>query len=210
MSIFNRQKFIDRTARKPSGQTSRCAYTNPRGHYSSFRIILNLLALKPEDQYMEIGCGGGILLRSALETASFGAGIDHSPDMVEVSRENNAQAIESGRAQVVQGDVADLPWDDERFSAAASANMFFFVEEPEKALAEVYRVLRSGGRFAMVTSADTLPVRLTLGWLYQLKSYSNEEMTEMLLRAGFCDIRVETRRFFSQVCFARKSEETNT
>ncbi len=206
MSIFDRESFIERTARKPSGKTGRRNYAHPTAHYPSFRVILGLLALTPEDQYVEIGCGGGELLQFALETAGSGAGIDHSPDMVEISHENNAQAVASGRTQIVQGDVADLPWEDGRFSAAASANMFFFVEEPEKALAEVCRVLRPGGRFAMVTSADTLPVRLTLGWLYRLKSYSNDKMTEMLQQAGFVDITVSTRKFFSQVCFARKPE----
>ncbi|PIE70578.1 MAG: methyltransferase type 11 [Deltaproteobacteria bacterium] len=204
MPLFDRQKFIDRTARKPSGISGRLTYTHPRGHYASFRLILRLLNLTAEDHYVEIGCGGGVLLRSVLETAAFGAGIDHSPDMVDVSRENNAQAIAAGRAEIVQGDVAALPWEAGRFSAAASANMFFFVEHPQQALAEVFRVLRPGGRFAMITSARTLVTALTFGWLYQLRSYSNAEMSDMLGSAGFSDISVETKRVVSQVCFARK------
>ncbi len=206
MPLFDREKFINNTARKPSGKAGRCAYRNPRSHYASFRMILELLELTAEDHYLEIGCGGGVLIRSALETATFAAGIDHSPDMVEVSRESNTKSVAAGRAEIVQGDVAALPWKDERFSAAASANMFFFVEQPQQALAEIYRVLRPGGRFAMVTSAKNLVMALTFGWLYRLRSYSNAEMSEMLHAAGFCDIKVETRRLISQVCFARKPE----
>ncbi len=206
MSLFDRQKFIDRTARKPSGEAGRRAYTNPRGHYPGFHMILELLELTAEDHYLEIGCGGGVLLHSALETVAFAAGIDHSPDMVEVSREKNTQAVAAGRAEIIQGDVAALPWGDGRFSAAASANMFFFVQQPRQVLAELYRVLRPGGRFAMVTSAKNLATTLTFGWLYQLQSYSNKEMTEMLGLAGFCDIRVETKRVTTQLCFARKPE----
>ncbi len=206
MSLFDREKFINRTARKPSGKAGRRAYRNPRSHYASFRMILELLELTAEDHYLEIGCGGGVLMRSALETAAFAAGIDHSPDMVEVSRENNAEAMAAGRVEIVQGDVAALPWDDGRFSAAASANMFFFVEQPQQALAEIYRVLRPGGRFAMVTSAKNLAMKVSFGWLFRLRSYSNPEMTEMLHSAGFGDIKVETRRLISQVCFARKPE----
>ncbi len=206
MSIFNRENFIDRTARKPSGKIGRFNYDHPRSHYESFRIILKLLDLKSEDHYVEIGCGGGELLRFALEKADFGAGIDHSPDMVDLCREKNIQAIEVGRAEVQQGDVAVLPWEGELFSAAASANMFFFVEQPRQVLKEVCRVLRPGGRFVMVTTAKTLPVKLTFGWLYHLKCYTNKEMEEMLREAGFQDIEVSTRRVFSQVCFARKPE----
>ncbi len=143
-------------------------------------------------------------MRSALETAAFAAGIDHSLDMVEVSRESNAEAIAAGRAEIVLGDVVALPWEDGRFSAAASANMFFFMEQPQQVLAEIYRVLRPGGRFAMVTTAKNLPVAIAFGWLYRLRSYCNAEMSEMLHAAGFCDIKVETRRIMSQVCFARK------
>ncbi len=204
MPLFDRENFIDRTARKPSGKASRRTYRNPRSHYASFRMILELLELTAEDQYLEIGCGGGVLLKSALEAAAFGAGIDHSPDMVEVSRENNAEAIAAGRAEIVQGDVTALPWEDRRFSAVASANMFFFVEQPRQTLAEVYRVLCPGGRFVMVTTAKTLLMSLTFGWLYRLRSYSNVGMTGMLRLTGFCDITVETKRFLSQVCFARK------
>ncbi len=204
MPLFDREDFIDRTARKPSGNAGRRTYRNPRSHYASFRMILELLELTAEDQYVEIGCGGGILLKSALEAAAFAAGIDHSLDMVEVSRENNAEAIAAGRAEIVQGDVAALPWEDRRFSAAASANMFFFVEQPQQALAEIFRVLCPGGRFAMVTTAKNLAVAVTFGWLYQLRSYCNAEMSEMLHAAGFCDIKVETRKIMSQVCFARK------
>ena len=53
---------------------------------------------------------------------------------VELSRKNNADAIASGRAEILEGNVAALPWPDNRFSAGASANMFFFVPEPQKAL----------------------------------------------------------------------------
>ena len=49
-------------------------------------------------------------------------------------RKNNADAIASGRAEILEGNVAALPWPDGRFSAGASANMFFFVPEPQKAL----------------------------------------------------------------------------
>ena len=61
-------KFVDRTARKPSGSFARRMYSNPRGHYKSFRWTLDKLQLKPDDIFLEIGCGGGVLLNMALET----------------------------------------------------------------------------------------------------------------------------------------------
>lgn len=199
-----RQRFIERTASKPSGEWAVRRYNEPVAHYRSFRVILEMLNLKQEDEYFEMGCGGGILLRQALERVSFAAGIDHSRDMVELSRKNNADAIASGRAEILEGNVAALPWPDSRFSAGASANMFFFVPEPQKALSEACRVLRPGGRFALITLADSLPGKAIFGWLYKLRLYSDARMEKMLKDAGFGRVEVHTRRFFYQICYAVK------
>jgi ubiquinone/menaquinone biosynthesis C-methylase UbiE len=199
-----RQAFIDRTARRPHGKKAMRTYTEPRAHYRSFRIILETLALRQEDAYFELGCGGGILLRQALEKVATAAAVDHSADMVTLSRANNEAAVREGRLQVVQGDVAELPWSDNHFSAGASANMFFFVKKPQQALNEAYRVLRPGGRFALVTLSDSLIAKLTFGWFYRLRLYSDAAMRTMLEAAGFSRVEVRSRRFFYQTCFAVK------
>lgn len=124
--------------------------------------------------------------------------------MVELSRKNNADAIASGRAEILEGNVAALPWPDGRFSAGASANMFFFVPEPQKALSEACRVLRPGGRFALITLGDSLPGKIIFGWLYKLRLYSDARMEKMLKEAGFSRVEVHTRRFFYQICHAVK------
>ena len=146
-----RRGFIDRTARKPGGDWAVKAYNEPKGHYKSFRIILERLNLSADDEYFEIGCGGGVLLSRALERVKYAAAIDHSPDMVALSKKNNQRHVEQGRVDIVSGDAAKLPWADNRFTAGASANMFFFVEQPDAVLREACRVLRPGGRFAMNT-----------------------------------------------------------
>ena len=199
-----RQRFIERTASKPSGEWAVRRYNEPVAHYRSFRTILEMLNLKQEDEYFEMGCGGGVLLRQALEQVSFAAGIDHSRDMVELSRKNNADAIASGRAEILEGNVAALPWPDGRFSAGASANMFFFVPEPQKALSDACRVRRPGGRFALITLGDSLPGKVIFGWLYKLRLYSDARMEKMLKEAGFSRVEVHTRRFFYQICHAVK------
>ncbi len=50
MKIFDRENFIDHTARKPSGKAGRRSYAHPRAHYPSFRVMLSLLSLTPEDK----------------------------------------------------------------------------------------------------------------------------------------------------------------
>jgi ubiquinone/menaquinone biosynthesis C-methylase UbiE len=199
-----REKFIDETARKPSAEEGRRRYKGPKGHYKSFSIILDMLNLRSDDRYLEIGCGGGVLLRMALEKAGSAAAIDHSPDMVDLSKQNNEPDVKNGRVEIVHGDAAALPWADNSFSAIASANMFFFVEQPDTMLKEVYRVLSPGGRFAMVTMDNRIIGKLTFGWLYRLQTYSIRKMRTMFENAGFISIEIKNKLPFSQICCAEK------
>lgn len=200
-----RQRFIDRTARKPAGKWAVKNYNNPRTHYRSFQIILENLNLNPDDTYCEIGCGGGVLLKRAMTIARQGAAIDHSHDMVALAIENNRQSVDDGLLDVVQGNAETLPWPPGSFSACASANMFFFVEKPDAVLSEIQRVLKPQGRFAMVTLGTGIIVKATFGLLYSLKSYSDQTMHTMLMAAGFRNIRVKTGFWGSfQVCYGEK------
>ena len=61
------EKFRDVTARRPSGWLGRKMYHDPKGHYPSFRMVMERLQLRPEDKFLEVACGGGSLLEMALE-----------------------------------------------------------------------------------------------------------------------------------------------
>jgi ubiquinone/menaquinone biosynthesis C-methylase UbiE len=50
-------------------------------------------------------------------------------------------------ATIVDGDVHDLPFDDSSFDTVTASLVFCSVDDPDRALAEVHRVLRPGGRF---------------------------------------------------------------
>ena len=198
-----RQNFIDRNARKPQGKLAKKFYSDPKAHYKSFQIILDKLRLTGNDTYLEIGCGGGALLEKALQVVNRAAAIDHSSDMIGIAKEK-LRNISPDRINLITGDAAELPWDSESFSTAASANMFFFVKEPQKALNEIYRVLLTGGRFAMVTMGNSILGKITFGWLFSLKTYSDKNMTAMLTKAGFKNITVKSAFGLWQACYGEK------
>ncbi len=197
--------FIDRTARKPEGRWARKNYRNPRAHQRSFGLIMEALCLNDNDIYCEIGCGGGALLAVAMAKARRGAAIDYSKEMVELAVENNRRAVAEGRLEILQGNAEQLPWESGRFTACASANMFFFVENPAAMLSEVFRVLKPGGRFSMVTMGNGFLGKITFGWLYSLRTYSDSEMASMLRAAGFSEIRVKSAMGLMQVCYGEKA-----
>jgi len=198
-------KFVDRTARKPSGWFGKRMYSNPRGHYKSFRWTLDKLQLKPDDILLEIGCGGGVLLNMALETVKHAKAIDHSSDMVRLAREKNQEAISEGRVEIVQGNAESLPWDDNSFTCATANQMFFFIDKPRIVLKEFYRVLKPGGRLVITSTEDSiLPKLLFVLWYHSMHLYKNQEMEYMLKQVGFQTVEVKNLERFIQLSYAEK------
>ena len=198
-------RFVDMTARRPSGWLGKMMFRNPRGHYKAFRLTLEKLALKPDDILLEIGCGGGVLLNMALESVAQAKAIDHSPDMVRLARDRNQEALSDGKVEIVQGNAESLPWDDDLFTCAAAAEMFFFIEDPMIVLKEFYRVLKPGGRLVITSlEASILPRLMFLPWSRSMHLYKNREMESMLKEAGFRTPDVTNMERFIQLSYAEK------
>jgi ubiquinone/menaquinone biosynthesis C-methylase UbiE len=120
-------------------------------------VISAALALGRDDRLLEIGCGCWQLLERALQNAGSARAVDHSAEMVALARERNAEAIAAGRLTVEQAAAERVPFADGEFTAAALANVFFFLYQPERVFDELHRVLASGGRLAIHTDAPGLP-----------------------------------------------------
>ena len=197
--------FVDKTARKPSGWLGKKMYSNPRGHYKSFRLTLDKLQLKPDDIFLEIGCGGGILLNMALKTVKYAKAIDHSPDMVTLTKEKNRKALSEGRLEIVQANAESLPWNDNSFTCAACCNTFFFIDKPMVVLKELYRVLKPNGRLVITSIENSiLPKLMFFLWAGSMHLYKNREMESMLKKAGFQTVEVKNIEIFYQLSYAIK------
>jgi ubiquinone/menaquinone biosynthesis C-methylase UbiE len=186
------ERFVDVTARCPSGEAGAAHYRDAKEHAESFALALDALELTDGDRFLELCFGGGQLLERALQTVRTAAGIDHSPDMHALVRERNTEALGEGRLELVEGDVHELPWPDGEFTVAACLNAFFFIDRPEAFLGEVRRVLGPQGRFVLLTaprdSASSGP------WAAALRTYDSDVLRAMLLEAGFAEETVEESR----------------
>ncbi|MBI3005769.1 MAG: methyltransferase domain-containing protein [Ignavibacteriales bacterium] len=195
--------MTDRKARRPSGPQSRAIYRDPLFHYPNFRVILSELALKSEDYLLEVGCGGGAMLKEALRSGCRAAAIDHSSDMVQLARKQNGEAITAGRLSILEASAAKLPFPDSTFTCAATTGVLGFLSDPVAALAEIRRVLGSGGRFVALgsdpatrgTPAAPEPMASRLSF------YTDDELGNIARMAGFSEVSV-VRRDMEQ--FARE------
>jgi ubiquinone/menaquinone biosynthesis C-methylase UbiE len=182
----------DRRARRPSGAQAREVYADPTYHWPNFLAILAELSVTADDVLLEVGCGGGAFLREALKAGCRAAGIDHSPDMVRLAREQNAEAIEEGRLEVLEGDAAALPFADDTFTAAVMTGVLGFLPDPVAAFAEIRRVLAAGGR--VVAFGSDPAMKGTPGapepMASRLRFYTDEEHELIGREAGFDDVQV--------------------
>ncbi|HEX2498388.1 MAG: class I SAM-dependent methyltransferase [Actinomycetes bacterium] len=180
--------LTDRVARRPSGSRAREVYGAEDVHDFARRAILDALELGPADRLLELGCGGGLLLRDALGTGARAIGLDHSQDMVDLAR------VRAPAAGVVLGEADRLPFADGTFTAVAMAVVFFFLDDPVRVLRECRRVLIPSGRLAVYTTGPEL--RGTPAAPEPLASlghfYTTHELAELAHRAGLRDVAVRT------------------
>lgn len=107
--------------------------------------------LRPGEQVVDLGCGSGAdVLLAAQEVGPSGqaTGIDLLPEMVARAR---AAAAEAGTENVAfeQGEIEDLPLDDDRADVALSNGSINLCARKSRVLSEAYRVLRPGGRLTV-------------------------------------------------------------
>jgi SAM-dependent methyltransferase len=187
--------LTDRRARRPRGREARAVYGDPLYHFPNFRVILDELALSPRDFLVEVGCGGGALLRQALASGCRAAAVDHSPEMVRLAREANRDAVIDGRLDVQEGSAERLPFPDATFTRAAMTGVLGFLSDPVAVLREIRRVLVPGGRFVGLGSDPELrgTPAAPEPMASRLRFYESAELEQLARDAGFEDVTVVRR-----------------
>jgi ubiquinone/menaquinone biosynthesis C-methylase UbiE len=136
------------------------------------------LQVAPTDRVLEVGFGPGVVIDHLSKLAGGGAvvGIDPSPEMVAQARARNGGAIGSGRVELRQGSVEQLPFGDDTFDKALAINSLQVWPDALAGLREIQRVLKHGGRIA-------------LGFT-PYSGQSKDGVSELLQAAGFAETRL--------------------
>jgi demethylmenaquinone methyltransferase/2-methoxy-6-polyprenyl-1,4-benzoquinol methylase len=110
----------------------------------SWRRLTVEAVVQPGDRVLDACCGTGDLALAAEREGGVVTGLDFSPRMLERARKK------SETVTWIEGDLLALPFDDGSFDAATVGFGVRNVADLEAALAELHRVLRPGGRLAIL------------------------------------------------------------
>ncbi len=141
----------------------------------------------PEWVVGDLGCGTGQVSAALAPFVARVIGVDGSAAMLQAAKKRLRQF---DNVELRRGDIEALPIDDQRLDAATAMLVLHHVPEPGKALAEIARVLKPGGRALIV---DMLPhdretYRQQMGhvWL----GFSHDHIGRLLGDSGFDHVRV--------------------
>ena len=157
-------------------EARRSAYADVEGPDAK-EVAFAAIAEPAPRRVLEVGGGPGELSeRIARELGAKVVMVDSSLRMVELARARGVDAR--------VGDAQDLPFADGEFDCTVAAWMLYHVEDLDRALSELRRVLRPGGRFVAVTNGREHMQelrRLAGEWAWQ-QSFRREEAVDLLAR----------------------------
>ena len=122
-------------------------------------VSMNAADLQPGERVLDVACGTGVVARLAAERVGPSGsvtGVDVAPDMIDVARATPAPDVPPIDWHV--GDALALPFPDDGFDVVTCQMGLMFMEDRAKALTEMRRVLRTGGRLVVSTPGAIQPL----------------------------------------------------
>ena len=168
------------------------------------RTMLEALRPAPGQRVLDVGCGPGDDVREIavrLVPGGFAAGLDRSAVMIDEARRRSATV--DLPVEFHTGDACSLPFPDNSFDACRAERTLVHVDDPNRAVAEMVRVTRPGGRLVvfeghsagaeiegedpqlMQTMAECFTRRLPNGWVA-------DQLPAMCEAAGIVDLEIRS------------------
>ena len=186
---------------KPAGWLGRLVLRNMNARHSGVTDWgLAQISVKKHFTILDIGCGGGRTVSKLAAAATEGKvyGVDYSADSVAVASKTNREWIRSGRVEIREGSVSQLPFATGTFDLVVAVETHFWWPDLPGDLRGLLRVLKPGGELAIIAEvykgASTTTVKLVEKYLpvTGMKLLSPEEHRNLLTNAGYCNVAITT------------------
>jgi ubiquinone/menaquinone biosynthesis C-methylase UbiE len=194
------------------GMIAKWYAANTRKSIEDYKALARRVAeeLSPESRVLEIAPGPGYF---AIELAKLGAyritGIDISKTFVEIARRNAAEA--GVEVDFQPGDAANMPFENETFDFLLCRAAFKNFAEPLRALNEMHRVLKGGGRGLIIdlrrdssresinetvdkmglNLVNTIMTKLAFRFMLLKRAYTKSEFQQFFSQTNFRAVDIE-------------------
>lgn len=163
------------------------------GHGDVVEQVVERLDIRPGFQILDLGCGTGWATRLLAKTHAGvqAIGVDASKSMIAKAEELHSYTI---RARYEVGHFEALDFPDAKFDLVFSMEAIYYAPDLEKALGEIHRVLKPGGKAHIVMDLWTGRPG-TSGWSagvgLSMRSHTADEWVDLFTAAGFTNVEAE-------------------
>ena len=178
-------------------------------HYELTQWGLSHVVPETARDILDVGCGGGRTINGLLNrTEAKVYGADFSAASVAKSKEVNAAFVASGRAEIIIASAEDLPFAANSFDLVTAFETVYYWPRIVECFKGVLKVLRQGGEF-LVCNEDkdrSRPVVAEAADALGMTLYTARELQELLMQAGFDDVRAFEHGNGNWICAVGKKK----
>jgi SAM-dependent methyltransferase len=184
---------------KPAGWLGRFVLWNMNSRHSKVTDWgLSHISIDKHNTILDIGCGGGRTVNKLAAIATQGKvyGVDFSGESVAFASRINKQWIETGRVEIREASVSQLPFSADAFDVVTAVETHFWWPDLPADMREVLRVLKPGGTLIIIAEiykgANTATAKLAEKYLplSGMALLSVNEHRELFANAGYSDIQI--------------------
>jgi ubiquinone/menaquinone biosynthesis C-methylase UbiE len=160
------------------------------------RVKMLTTSIKPTDQILELGCGTGYFTKEIVSTGAFVTAIDISPELLNIAK----MEITASNVSFLLDNAYDLSFKENSFDQIVGSSVLHHLEI-KKAIGEMFRVLKPGGRILFtepnmmnpqIAMQKNIPaLKRKLGDSPDETAFFRWTLKKLLLNTGFIAISIE-------------------